>query len=138
MKALLDTCILSELRLAHNMTILKSTLDLFNASDLYISVVSIGEIFKGIGLLPASRKKMELQQWAHQLETNYRDRILPIDSDIAHTWGDLTAHAQTQGKIIPIADGLIAATALVHGLQVMTRNTADFEYTGVLLINPWA
>lgn len=76
--------------------------------------------------------------WAHHLETSYSDRILNIDREIVHVWGELTANAQIRGKVVHVSDGLIAATALVHGLHVITRNISDFEPTGVLILNPWA
>jgi len=138
MKILLDTCILSELRKADSQEILKNALAPFVANQLFISVISIGEITKGIFLLPVSKKKSELLQWAEKLEKNYVSRTLGINSDIAHIWGELTAKAQKNGKQIPAADGLIAATALAHGLHVMTRNIDDFEHTGALLLNPWS
>ena len=72
------------------------------------------------------------------LERYYADRVLPVDLETSHTWGELTAAAQKAGKIVPASDGLIAATARRHGLHVMTRNTEHFEPTGVLLLNPWA
>lgn len=137
MKALLDTCVLSELRHPASTPVLEKTLDLFEATDLYISVISIGEITKGITLLPSSQKKSALQHWSYELEKNYSDRILNIDRHVVYVWGELTAKAQIRGKIIHVADGLIAATALVHGLHVMTRNVSDFEPTGALILNPW-
>ena len=138
MKILLDTCILSELRRPESHEILKNALSLFDAHQLFISVISIGEITKGVSLLPISKKKSELLEWAARLEKNYVSRTLSINSDIAHIWGELTAKAQKNGKKIPAADGLIAATALAHGLHVMTRNVDDFEHTGALLLNPWS
>ena len=67
----------------------------------------------------------------------YADRVLPVDLETSHTWGELAAAAQRAGKIAPASDGLIAATARRHGLHVMTRNTEHFAPTGVLLLNPW-
>lgn len=137
MKVLLDTCILSELRNPNSAALLNKAILPFDAKDLFISIVSIGEIAKGISLLPSSKKKTDLQNWALLLEKNYTNRLLCIDCAIAHIWGELTAKAQKRGIIIPAADGLIAATALAHGLHVMTRNISDFEPTGVFTLNPW-
>jgi predicted nucleic acid-binding protein len=106
--------------------------------DLLVSVISIGEIFKGIALLRESRRKRALETWLGTLERSYADRLLPIDLETIRVWGELTAAAQRAGRTIHAVDGLIAATALRHGLRVMTRNTADFEPTGVLIVNPWA
>lgn len=137
MRILLDTCILSELRNSSSAALLKKALEPFAAKDLFISVISIGEIIKGVSLLQPSKKKTELQNWAIFIETSYADRILNIDAEIVHIWGELTANAQQRGKTIPAVDGLIAATALTHGLHVMTRNISDFNSTGVFIINPW-
>lgn len=133
MRLLLDTCILSELR--SDNTSLKSAIQQFDSKDLFISVITLGEISKGIALLPTSKKKTELTHWAIMIENNYQGNILNINSEIVHIWGELTANAQRRGKIIPAADGLIAATALAHGLHIMTPNIADFEATGSLLFN---
>jgi len=100
-------------------------------------VISIGEIAKGIELLENGRRKRTLQGWLQTLERDYASRILRIDREAAHIWGELTAEAQKRGKIVASNDGLIAATARRHGLHIMTRNIADFEPTGAMLINPW-
>jgi predicted nucleic acid-binding protein len=105
--------------------------------DLFLSVISIGEIAKGIALLRESQKKRALGAWLQALERDYADRLLAIDREISHLWGELTAAAQKTGKVIGAADGLIAATARRHGLHLMTRNTGHFEAAGVALVNPW-
>jgi len=137
MRALLDTCILSELRSPRPNSGVRQAIAEFADDDLFVSVVSAGEIAKGIALLKDSRNKRALDSWLQALEVGYADRLLPVDLETAHIWGELTATAQKRGRAIPAADGLIAATALHHGLHVMTRNTPDFEATGVLLLNPW-
>jgi predicted nucleic acid-binding protein len=106
--------------------------------NLFVSVVSIGEIVKGISLLRDSQHRRALQAWLQTLERHYADRLLPVDLEISRIWGELTAAAQKASKAVPGTDGLIAATARRHGLHVMTRNTGDFKATGVLLLNPWA
>ena len=73
----------------------------------------------------------------HALEVNYADRVLVVDLETSHIWGELTAEAQKAGKTVPASDGLIAATARRHGLHVMTRNTEHFKLAGVLLLDPW-
>jgi len=137
MRALLDTCVLSELRSPRPNSGVRQAIDEFAGDDLYVSVVSAGEIAKGIALLKHSRNKRGLESWLRALELGYADRLLPVDLETAHIWGELTATAQKRGRAIPAADGLIAATALRYGLHVMTRNTTDFETTGALLLNPW-
>ena len=132
MRVLLDTCVLSELRRPKPNAGVRRAIDELASEDLFVSVVSIGEIAKGIELLKDGRKKLALKSW-HQ----YSARILSVDLYTSRIWGELTAVAQKAGRIIPASDGLIAATARRHGLSVMTRNSADFEPTGVLLMNPW-
>jgi predicted nucleic acid-binding protein len=108
-----------------------------NEDDVFVSVISIGEILKGISLLRESPRRRTLELWLKTLERNYTDRILSIDLETCRLWGELTAAAQKAGRVVHATDGLIAATALHHGLRVMTRNTADFEPTGVVVLNPW-
>jgi len=136
-RALLDTCVLSELRKPQADAGVHQAVDEIPDDDLFVSVISIGEIAKGIALLDDSRRKRELQRWLQVLERDYAARILLVDRETAHIWGELTATARKNGKIISASDGLIAATARRHGLHVMTRNVADFESTGTMLINPW-
>jgi len=137
-RVLLDTCVLSELRRAQCHPGVKAAIDALGSENLFVSVVSTGEIAKGIALLRESRKKRTLQAWLQVLERDYADRLLPIDIETSHIWGELTASAQREGRIIPASDGLVAATARRHGLHLMTRNIAHFEPTGVLLLDPWA
>jgi len=137
MKVLLDTCVLSELRRSDGNPRVRMTVENYPDSDLFISVLTLGEIIKGIGLLTPGKKKEGLQRWVQGIEQNYADRMLPIDGETSRIWGEITAQARTQGITVPAVDGLIAATALRYGLHLMTRNTADFAATGVLLTNPW-
>ncbi len=137
MRTLLDTYILSELRHPNCNQGVKNAVAQLVSEEIFVSVISIGEIVKGIELLEASRRKKELLSWIRKLELNYADRLLPVDLEVVRIWGEITAVAQKQGITIPVCDGLIASTARRHGLHLMTRNTADFKYTGVMLINPW-
>jgi toxin FitB len=136
-RVLLDTCALSELRLARPDAGVARAIQELDGEDLFVSVISIGEIAKGVALLQDGHKKRLLQTWLQTLERHYKDRLLPIDVETSRMWGELTAAAQQAGRTIPASDGLIAAVAKRHGLYVMTRNTADFEPTGVSLLNPW-
>jgi toxin FitB len=137
MRVLLDTCVLSELYKPNPMETVKNALDAIDDNHLYLSVITIGELAKGIELLPNSKRKHDLQNWFHQIEKNYHQRILSIDAETAIIWGEITANAQRQGLCLGTADGLIAATAIRHGLHLMTRNVKDFDFTKVLLVNPW-
>jgi predicted nucleic acid-binding protein len=137
-RVLLDTCVLSDLRHPKGDPAVRRAVDAFDSESLFVSVLSIGEIAKGIALLDESRHKRALEAWLQTLERQYADRLLPVDLEISRIWGELTAAAQKARRTVPASDGLIAATARRHGLHVMTRNTADFEPTGVLLLNPWS
>jgi toxin FitB len=136
-KVLLDTCALSELRLSKPDPGVTRALRELDSEELFVSTISIGEIVKGVALLADGQKKRLLQNWLQTLERHYGDRIMPIDLETSRMWGELTAAAAKAGRTIPASDGLIAATARRHGLYIMTRNTADFEATGVPLLNPW-
>ncbi len=137
MRALLDTCALSELtRSPPNPGVVRAVDSLGNDS-LFLSVLSLGEIAKGIELLDQGRRRNQLVLWLASLEKHYADRILGVDPEIAQIWGELSAAAQQRGRTVGAIDGLIAATARRHGLHVMTRNEADFEPTGALILNPW-
>ncbi len=137
MRVLLDTCVLSELYKPKPLEIVRDAVAVLSDETLYISVITLGEIGKGIALLPQSRRKQDLSEWLTKIENVYAKRVLSIDPETAAIWGEITAAAQNKGKVLAAADGLIAATSLQNGLHLMTRNVKDFETTGVLLLNPW-
>jgi predicted nucleic acid-binding protein len=104
----------------------------------FISVVSIGELRRGAALLPASARRTQLERFlVLTLPEWFESRILPVTETIADRWGVLDARRQLAGKPITIADGLIAATALEHGLTIATRNVRDFADLELPIINPW-
>lgn len=138
MRVLLDTCVLAELRKPEGNLRVTAAVAELSDGDLYLSVMTVGEVAKGVALLSAGRKRRALASWLNGLETQFGDRILAIDAETARVWGELTARAQKLGKIIPAVDGLLAATALRHSLHVMTRNTRHFEASGALVFDPWA
>ena len=138
MRVLLDTCVLSELRHPKGDASVRNAVDAFDSENLFVSVLSIGEIAKGVALLNESKKKRDLQNWLQTMERFYGDRLLPIDLETCRIWGRThSRRAEIRPDCTGQSDGLIGATATRHGLHVMTRNTADFEPTGVMLINPW-
>lgn len=137
MRTLLDTCVLSELHRKQGSVQVRSRLQAIAAKDIYLSVLTLGELRKGIDKLQASARKRTLEAWFGQVVLSAQGRILPIDQETAIIWGEVTARVEKVGRPIPAIDGLIAATALQHGLHLMTRNVSDFEATGVLLIDPW-
>jgi predicted nucleic acid-binding protein len=106
--------------------------------NLFLSVMTLGEICKGIDLLPASQKRTGLQDWLEfDVRSWFAGRILPVTETIAERWGHLAAAAKKQGVTLAVVDGVIAATALEHDLTVVTRNVRDFTGLGVMVLNPW-
>jgi len=108
------------------------------ATMLYLSAVTIGEIRKGLVVLPQGRRRTELEAWFHtDLLIWFRNRILPVTHSIADRRGVLEGQCQLKGTPLNTADGMIAATALEHDFTIMTRNAKDFTGLGVVLLNPW-
>ncbi|MGC2110426.1 MAG: type II toxin-antitoxin system VapC family toxin [Candidatus Korobacteraceae bacterium] len=135
---LLDTNCISELvRIepdAHVMVWMRAA----NEKLLHLSVLTLGEIRKGPTLLPASRRRAQLERWLEiELPAQFADRLLPINADIAEIWGVMAGEAQLQGNTIGIIDGFLAATARHHELAIVTRNVRDFRMCGVPVVNPW-
>ncbi len=130
---LLDTCIISEARRKTPQAVM--WLQKAQSDTLYLSVITIGEVMKGVMMKlrtdpPAAAS---LLRWLDELRFVYSARILPVDDAVATGWGRLMAQRSR-----PVADALIAATAKVHNKVLVTRNVADFEDTGVDVIDPWA
>lgn len=137
MKVLIDTCVLSEVQQRKPNPVVVARLTSIPAEDFHLSVITIGEVRKGIERLDVGQRRTGLERWLAQMELLHAARILPVDRDVARVWGTMTAQAAKIGRVIPAADGLIAATAIHCGLHLVTRNTPDFQATGVQLIDPW-
>lgn len=137
MKVILDTCILSEIQKPIGEIKVKNAVSHLPQEDIFISVITIGEIIKGIALLKDSKRKKQLKFWIESIMKNAYDSILKIDTETAMIWAKLTANAQKKGRIISVSDGLIAATAIQHDFHIMTRNVKDFKPTGAKILNPW-
>ncbi len=138
MKYLLDTCLISELvKKAPNSAVI-SWLDEQDEQSLFLSVLTIGELQKGISKLPDGARKDELQAWVeHDLALRFTGRIIDIDLEAVLIWGRLQGEVEQKGVTLPVMDSLIAATAKVHGLVVVTRNVKDIERCQVRVCNPW-
>jgi toxin FitB len=134
---LLDTNVISELYRANPDDRVRSMVARQQPDTVFLSVITAGELRNGVFLLPVGSRRAGLEKWIHEGEQHYADRLLPVDLETCHIWGEIAARARSQGIQIPATDGLIAATAIRHGLHVMTRNVKDFEPTGALIINPW-
>lgn len=138
MKALLDTCVISELVSKKPNTGVVEFVDSLDADDIYLSVLTIGEIIKGIEKIPDSPRKVQLRSWLRDdLLARFHGKIIPLGTDIIVEWGILTARLETQGKPMPAIDSLIAATVLTDKMTLVTRNVKDFNASGVDVLNPW-
>lgn len=107
------------------------------ADRVMLSVIVLGETRRGIRRLTPSRRRDRLAEYYGGLVRDYRDRILPVTLEAAESWGEIAAGARKRGRMISPADGLIAATALVHDLTLWTRNARAFGETGARIFNPW-
>jgi toxin FitB len=135
---LLDTNIPSEMTRPRPQVRVTGWLEDIDDNHLYFSVVSLGEILKGLTVLPAGQRRSELQQWLDGvLRPWFQGRILPVSEAIAERWGILAGESRLMGRPLQVADGLIAATALEHNLTLVTRNVKDFAGIGVTVFNPW-
>jgi predicted nucleic acid-binding protein len=139
MSYLIDTCCISELvKKKPNPKVVKWFADQDELS-MYLSVITFGELRKGIEKLTDSKKKKELNRWVKEdLHLRFKNRVLNITMEEVNRWGKILASAEQNGKPLPAIDSLIAATALVHDLSVVTRNTQHMEVSGVEVINPWS
>jgi predicted nucleic acid-binding protein len=113
----------------------------FESADeglLHLSVLTLGEIRKGLAALPQGIRRTRLETWLEiDLQTRFSGRILPVDAPVADRWGLLAAQAKTKGVLLPVIDGLLAATAVHYNLTVVSRNSGDFAGAQVPVLNPW-
>jgi toxin FitB len=138
MNYLLDTCVISELVSKQPNQKVIEWLDAQIPETLYLDVITIGEIAKGISKLLLSQRKEELDVWLNQtLPNRFPERILGVDNETMLLWGELVGNLEKQGRPLPIMDSLIAAIALHNDLSLVTRNEKDFTGTGIIIINPW-
>jgi predicted nucleic acid-binding protein len=116
----------------------KAWVDAIDEQLIHVSVLTLGEIRKGIESLPASSRRATLESWLIQdLVLRLAGRILLVDQEVADRWGRLAGKAKAENRPLPAVDGLLAATAMEHNLTLVTRNTRDVLLTGVPLFNPW-
>jgi predicted nucleic acid-binding protein len=134
---LLDTCVVSEPTKPRPAPTVTAWLSEVDPDDLYLSVLTLGELERGIERLADGRKKRGFRTWLERVRAESMDRILAVDDSIATEWGRILAKAEKAGSPLPVIDALIAATAIVRGLTVVTRNTSDIARAGAAILDPW-
>lgn len=139
MSWLLDTCTISEYIRKSPAPEVIAWLDDQDETSLYLSVITLGEIEKGILKLRTAdpRRSQKLTAWLGKMEQRFAGRILSLDAAALHAWAQLAAQSELAGRPLPVMDGLLMATAQCHGLTVVTRNVQDF-WLFAQVFNPWA
>lgn len=138
MTYLLDTCVISELVKPRPNPRVVSWIKEQEEQSLFLSVITIGEIQKGISKLYPSKRRSNLAAWLQQeLPARFAGRVIPINDEVALVWGQMLGDAESKGRRIPVIDAFLAATALVYGFTLVTRNTPDIVDTGASLLNLW-
>lgn len=138
MNYLLDTNAISEWTKPQPDPGIAAWLDEVDEDRTYLSVITLGELRKGVDRLADGRRRERLETWlTSDLRDRFGGRVLPVDAAVADEWGRLLAPAELARTAIAGIDALIAATGRVHGLQVVTRNVAHFRHAGVEVISPW-
>jgi len=135
---LLDTNCISELVRSRPEPLVLRWMDATDESLLFLSVLTLGEIRKGVAGLPQGKRRTQLDTWLEvELRGRFAGRVLSIDAAIADRWGSLACEAKRKGRALSAIDGLLAATALHHNLTIVTRNVSDFSNTPAATLNPW-
>ena len=138
MNFLLDTCVISEALAKQPNPKVLAFVESLDPENIYLSDITIGELFKGISKLPSSYRKDKLQAWLQdELLPRYDGKIVSLDVKTWITWGALMARLELGGQVIPIVDSLIAAIVLEHKMTLVTCNASDFEAAGIEIVNPW-
>jgi predicted nucleic acid-binding protein len=135
---LLDANCISEAVRVHPEPKVTAWIEAADESLLYLSVLTLGEIRKGIAALPERKRRTRLETWLEvELRARFSERILSIDADVADRWGLLAGRAKAEGRHLSAIDGLLAATAVHHNLTIVTRSAGDFSNLPVAVLNPW-
>jgi toxin FitB len=139
MNYLLDTCLISELAKSNPDEKVVNWVLSENETNFYVSVLTFGELHKGVEKIPESKKKEELRSWiADALKNRFQNRVIGIDMRVSILWGKIQCFAEKNGRPMPAIDSLIAATGIAYDLTVVTRNLSDMEQSGARLLNPWS
>lgn len=138
MKYLLDTNVVSEWSKPRPDPSVVDWMNMAIEDDLYLSVITLGELWQGVEGLPAGKRRVALARWVERdLTGRFQGRLLGIDEQIARAWGVLLAESKQRGKAMHAVDALLAATARVYSLTLVTRNGKHFEGAGVRVLNPF-
>ena len=137
MKFLLDTCFLSELVKPVPEPAVLKWMEQREDQTLFVSAMTFAELQRGVERLAESRRRAELTSWLAQLEVNFSNRVLPFTLSTSRYWATMCAQAEAAGRTMAAFDSIIAASALEHGLALVTRNVQDFSHAPVMLVNPW-
>ena len=138
MMYLLDTCVISETRAKKPDPAVMEWLSKQDPNTLFMSAISVGEIKNGICLLGNTKKAKELSKWLDELVASFGSRVLSVNITVAECWGVSLAACSRAGTPRPAIDALIAATAKVDNLILVTRNVRDMQGLGVKLLNPFS
>ena len=137
MAYLIDTCALSEFTKPKPSTNVDRWFASIPSGADFVSVLTLGELEKGVAKLATSKRRAALQRWFAELRDRFAARVIPVDEAVALEWGRISARGELAGRPLPSIDALIAATAIVHGLSVVTRNSSDIARTGAPIVDPW-
>ncbi len=137
MRYLLDTNAVSELTKPRPDALFREWAVGVRPGDTYISVLTVGELRRGVSALVDGRRRTLLESLNRRLIDEFSGRILPITAEIAARWGDVSGEAKLRGRAVAAVDGLIGATALMHEMTIVTRNVWDFDPVGCLILSPW-
>ncbi|HMO96004.1 MAG TPA: type II toxin-antitoxin system VapC family toxin [Tepidiformaceae bacterium] len=134
---LLDTVAISATRRPARNPAMREWMDVHAADDIYISAVSLGELERGIATARDTELIEQLRAWLAHLVESYAPWTLAFDTDVARVWGQRVGALARRGRVVPVVDAMLAATATAYDLVVVTRNTRDFMPFGVATVNPW-
>ena len=135
---LLDTCVISETRAKKPDAAVIEWLSRQPPETLYLSTITIGEIKNGICMLGDTKKARALAEWLNELQATFSPRVLSVNATVAECWGEILAANAKSGNTRPAIDALIAATAKVDNLILVTRNVRDMDGMGVKILNPFS